>query len=287
MKTKFLLLLLLPFALLLFRSVAWATSPISYEIIVSASLGEPKLTLFGYASPQAKVQLEGNRVYEETTALSDGYFLFDRIFLPRADPDYPELCLIAQPENQNQLATFPTCLPPLPSGPFNLRIGPVLLPPALQLEKNRFLPNEQVQASGFTLPNAPVELFLANELSSSSPLANLIRPVLAYRLPVYQTKTNNQGYFEFNLPVSQPTSWRVFASAQYAGQPTPKSHTLTFQLLSWWAYLWLRIKALLGLLFAWLGPYWWLLVLFLEAVMIVYLLRRKKKSAEADSYLLR
>ncbi|MBM3205760.1 hypothetical protein FJZ41_02870, partial [Candidatus Shapirobacteria bacterium] len=135
----------------------------SYKIIVSAAIGEPKLTLWGYSSPNSLVQLQGERVAEETIAQSDGYFLFDRIFLPLPNPDYPELCLSAI-DTQSRIS-FPVCLPPLPVGLFDLSVGPVLLPPTISLEKGFFLPKEQISAEGLTIPNTQVNIFLANEIS--------------------------------------------------------------------------------------------------------------------------
>lgn len=263
--------------------------PVSYTVTVSASVGEPKLTLFGYTSPHAEVKLEGERVSEETIANEEGYFFFDRIFLPRPTPEYPELCLIAI-DNHHRLS-FPTCLPPLPVGPFDITVGPVLLPPTVSLEKGNFLPSEQVAAEGETIPNTEVTVYLANkfleEQSFISILSKLlISPIYAYSLPKYQIQADERGHFEFNLPGVRPASWRVFAAGTFLGSPTPKSNSLSFKVLSWWEWLWQMLKRLLGLILGFLRPYLWQLIILAEIVLI-YWLWRKRRLSKVDSHSLR
>ena len=244
--------------------VAAAENPQSYKITVSATIGESRLTLFGWTSPQSLVELQGQRVSESVIANDQGYFFFDRILLPRptlhlrgggAPPSagrhlggelgYPELCLTST-DTQSRIS-FPTCLPPLPLGPFEISIGPVLLPPTLSLSKGNFLPNEQVIAQGLTIPDSEVNIFLANDISKKSLISQflniLISPINAYSLPRYQIRSDETGHFEFNLPASK-AEWKIFAAATYLGSPSPKSNTLTFRILGWWEWLWGRIKEL-------------------------------------------
>jgi len=143
------------------KSIFAVENPQSYQITVSAAIGESHLTLFGYTSPNALVQLEGQRVSEQVIADQNGYFFFDRIFLPKPNPLYPELCLTSV-DTQSRIS-FPTCLPSLPTEPLNIIIGPVLLSPTLILSKGNFLPKEQIVAKGLTIPNSEVMIFLAND----------------------------------------------------------------------------------------------------------------------------
>ena len=260
--------------------VATAENPQSYQITVSATIGESRLTLFGWTSPQSLVELQGQRVSESVIANDQGYFFFDRILLPKPDPTYPELCLTSI--DSLSRASFPTCLPPLPrqlAGSFDISIGPVLLPPTLNLSKGSFLPNEQAIAQGLTIPNSEVNIFLANNLTPSLRFS-FIPSVYAYFIPRYQIKADANGHFEFNLPAGPPAggaSWRVFATATHLGLPSPKSNTLTFRILGWWEWLLAQIKLILGLIVGLAKPYWWQIIIFLE-IGILLVVKRKMQS---------
>ena len=269
--------------------VATAENPQSYQITVSATIGESRLTLFGWTSPQSLVELQGQRVSESVIANDQGYFFFDRILLPaprsprsasgvgEVEPTYPELCLTSI-DTQSR-ASFPTCLPPLPLGSFDISIGPVLLPPTLNLSKGSFLPNEQAIAQGLTIPNSEVTIFLANNLTPSLRFS-FIPSVYAYFIPRYQIKADANGHFEFNLPAGPPAggaSWRVFATATHLGLPSPKSNTLTFRILGWWEWLLAQIKLILGLIVGLAKPYWWQIIIFLE-IGILLVVKRKMQS---------
>ena len=272
--------------------VATAENPQSYQITVSATIGESRLTLFGWTSPQSLVELQGQRVSESVIANDQGYFFFDRILLPaprsprsasgvgEVEPTYPELCLTSI-DTQSR-ASFPTCLPPLPrqlAGSFDISIGPVLLPPTLNLSKGSFLPNEQAIAQGLTIPNSEVNIFLANNLTPSLRFS-FIPSVYAYFIPRYQIKADANGHFEFNLPAGPPAggaSWRVFATATHLGLPSPKSNTLTFRILGWWEWLLAQIKLILGLIVGLAKPYWWQIIIFLE-IGILLVVKRKMQS---------
>ena len=289
------LIVVFSFSFLVFRfssSAQAVTNPISYEITVSATIGESRLTLFGWTSPQSLVELQGQRVSESVIANDQGYFFFDRILLPaprsprsasgvgEVEPTYPELCLTSI-DTQSR-ASFPTCLPPLPrqlAGSFDMSIGPVLLPPTLNLSKGSFLPNEQVIAQGLTIPNSEVNIFLANNLTPSLRFS-FIPSVYAYFIPRYQIKADANGHFEFNLPSSPPTSgtsWKIFATATHLGLPSPKSNTLTFRILGWWEWLLAQIKLILGLIVGLAKPYWWQIIIFLE-IGILLVVKRKMQS---------
>ncbi len=275
--SKKVLLFSLFFLLVFFSRAASAKAdppPVSYQVTVSATIGEPILTIFGYTSPQALVKLDGFRTADHVLSDTTGYFRFEKVYLPLADPNYPELCLTSV-DTQSRLSNFPTCLPPLPGGRLDITVGPVLLPPTLSLSKGsilssskgNFLPSEQVIARGSTIPNAKVIVYLANDLGKK--LA-LIRSAEAYSLPIYETIADGRGNFEFNLPADQPSLWRLFASAEFAGSPTPKSNTLVFRILNWWGWLWELVLTLFGLL----KPFWWLLVIALQMAIIFFLLKK-------------
>ena len=251
-------------------------------ITVSATVGEPKLTLFGYSSPHAQIELQGNQVFEGTIANEEGYFFFDRAFLPWPTPNYPELCLTAI--DTQQRPSFPLCLPPLPTGPYEITVGPVLLPPTISLEKGNFLPGEQVTAQGSTIPNTEVTIFLASEArqgispgvtGTGSPgvkelASRIVKKAYAYSLPQYQIRSDENGNFEFNLPANWPTTWRIFAAAKHLDSPTPKSNSLEFNVLSWWQWLWEMFLALLALP----QRFPWSIIIIAEIGVIVILLSK-------------
>jgi len=280
-------------------TLAQSSKSVSYEVSISATIGEPKLTVFGWTSPLALVELKGQRVSELVVADQNGYFYFDRIFLPRANPNYPEICLSVV-DRQSRLSSFPTCLPPLPTGPFEIKVGPVLLPPTLSLEQGEFLPGQQVKASGATFPNSKVKIFLANETfhlrgeksrqfgGTGVPAAGggkhlggeFVKAVYAFSLPQYEIQSDEQGNFEFNLPAGRPASWKVFAAAEYQSSPSPKSNSLNFKVLGWWEWLWWQAKRGLLVILAFFKPNWWWLIIGAEIWLIAWLWKRRKASSK-------
>jgi len=274
-KIPILLAILLIFELLTFAFPLFTqaiTNPVSYEINVSASIGEGKLTLFGYTSPNALVQLDGQRVSEEVIAGQNGYFFFDRIFLPRPNPQYPELCLTSI-DTQSRLS-FPTCLPPLPTGPFDISVGPVLLSPTLSLSKGSFLPKEQIVAEGLTIPNSEVIIYLANDAAKKSFISRLVPAAFAYTLPQYKTQANQNGHFEFNLPTIKKANWKIFAGANWQNSPTPKSNTLNFKIQSWLDWFLSKIISLLRAVLGVLRPFLWLIVIMIEVLVVSLLINK-------------
>lgn len=245
-------------------TLAAVINPLSYKITVSATVGEPRLNLFGYSSPNSLVRLSGQAVLEETIAGKSGYFFFDRVFLSFTPS---ELCLISF--DSYSRASRPVCIPPLPQGPWEINVGPVILPPTISLTSNRFLPDQQVKAQGLTFPEADVTIYLANDFSSLS----LIPPVFAYNLPEYRLRSDGNGYFEFNLPANNPSSWKMFAATQYQGRPGAPSNQLAFTVLNWWQWLLAIIAFYLSLIFSYLRPHLWFIVIILEVTLLIYLLR--------------
>lgn len=244
----------------------------SYKVTVSATIGEPILTIFGYTSPSALVKLDGFRTADHVISDTSGYFRFEKVYLPLPDPNYPELCL-SSVDTQSRLANFPTCLPSLPGGRLNITVGPVLLPPTLSLSKGNFLPLEQVIAKGSTIPNTKVQIYLANDLQQK---LSLVKPAEAYSLPIYETMADGNGNFEFNLPAESPSTWRFFASAEFAGSPTPKSNTLIFKILNWWGWLWLIVTQLFVAIFKLVRPFWWLAAIAAQLTIIFFLARKNR-----------
>jgi hypothetical protein len=295
-KLKIFLIALIAVFYFLPGTIRAAENPSEVQITVWATIGEPKLTVFGWASPQALIELKGQRVSELAIADETGYFYFDRVFLPPPKPNYPEVCLSVV-DRSSRISSFPTCLPPLPPKLGEIRVGPVLLPPTLSLERGEFLPGEQVKATGATFPNSKVKIFLANENlppNDKKPLSlNPYIPkslysyipktvkVYAHFLPQYEIQSDEQGNFEFNLPASYPQNWKVYAAAEFQGSPSPKSVSLSFRVLGWWAWIWKKAKEFLLAGLALLKPHWWWLVIISEILLILILWRKKSTKPTA------
>ena len=255
--------------LLLFSKICFAAvieNPISYTIKQTATIGESKLTLYGYTGAQARVILSGTAVNDEVKADDSGYFEFQQILLPKLSQN-PELCLFSV--DANNLISFPVCIPPLPLGPFLFEVGPVLLAPTIQIDKGLSEPTEQIKAQGTTIPGAIININLANNLTTTTGF-NLIKPAFAYALPEYQATADSQGRFEFNLPVEQ-SQWQIYATAQFKGSPTPKSNSLMFQVLSPLQNYYQEAVSWLGRLLTILSPDHWLLIILLEILLILLL----------------
>lgn len=266
----------------------------SVTVTITATVGESKLTLYGYTSPWAKVLLEGIGVGRETKADETGYFLFDRVFLPdptskwisplKTDLAYPELYLISVDTQAH--ASSPVQLPQIPLGNYEIVVGPVLMSPTLVLEKGQYLPNEQIVASGQTIPKTQVSIFLANNIKEEkgwfkrveqwflkaltlNPSIYIIPPqTFAYKIPNYQVLSNEKGEFQFNLPKGTPASWHIFANTSYLESPSPKSNTLNFRVLNALEWLLGRLTGILLGLWLFLKPYWWILVISLQVILI-------------------
>lgn len=244
-------------------------NPVSYEIKVSASIGEPKLTLYGWGPVKTKIYLTGLAVAETQESDTNGFFIFTKIFLPyphlgidRKNYEYPELCLQAVDEGKR--SSQPTCIPPLPAKTYSYDIGPVLLSPIISLEKGRISEGEQASLKGKITPFTPLNVYLANQQSSQKLSFNLIKTVNAYYIPKYQTVSDKEGNFEFNLPNKSRGKWNIFVASETLGYNSPKSNSLTFSVISPFLSLLEKIIARLKLL----KPYLLYIVILFELVII-------------------
>lgn len=185
----------------------------SQSVTISAQVPGNTITLFGYTSPNSRVELNSSKTFAVTYSQDDGYFIFDHLLLPRHSQD---LCLTSQDE-ANRLNN-PVCLPEPPLTNSYTEIGPILLSPTLSLDlKNQY-------SSGQSIPDSTVQVFLYQQ---SSPLS-LVKKVEAFSLPIFETKTDSQGNYSLNLPNTVATNYRLFATTQYLDSNSPKSNTLLY-----------------------------------------------------------
>lgn len=253
---------------------------VSPSVIVSVTIGVPKMALWGYGPPGSVLELSGVGVEQTTQSNETGYYLFDLVYVPAES--FPELCVTAI--DQNQRVTPPTCIPELPIGNYFYDIGPVILPPTLSL--THFSPaGNQIAAEGQTIPNSTVEIKLGRPSEQSKVLGlGVVGKVLAYYIPSYTVISDAGGNFSFNMP-EKSTTWRVFAITDYQGvAKSPKSNTLVLEVLTTVASIWQKILAFIKALLVWPR------ILILETIIIIILIlilllviRKKKKKAKKST----
>lgn len=185
----------------------------NHLVTISAQVPGNSLTIFGYTSPDSRVELSNSKVFAVTYSQSDGYYIFDNLTLPRQSQD---LCLTSQDES-NRLNN-PVCIPEPPLTNNYTEIGPVLLSPTLSLD----LQNQY--SSGQSIPNSVIRVYLYQQ---SSPIS-VVKTVQAFSLPVLETISDSRGNYSLNLPNTTATNYRIFATTQYLDANSPKSNTLLY-----------------------------------------------------------
>lgn len=233
---------------------------------ITARVGEYQIgKLTGWTSPFSEVQLTGQALARKTVANVIGFFSFEQVPIRK---DFGELCLTSQ--DVNQLPGSPVCLSP-PPGSDNIEIRDVLLSPTISIQGENINYGETAKASGMTYPNSDVQVYIFSDSSLSvtnllSLVALKLSPsgVYATGFPVYKIKSNQNGYFEFNLPATNLSLNRIFVSSLfnndfYDNATSPKSFTLIYKIFR-------NINLLI------------LLLVFLLATIIFLLLNNRKKS---------
>jgi hypothetical protein len=264
------------------------SSPIASPVSIPTPTPAGAFKIYGYAPSNSEVFLSGIAVSEKTISDSQGYFEFTRLFFPTflsylSGFRYPELCLFSLDESRR--LTSPVCIPPLPLGAETNEVGPILLSPTLNIEKGTLLKSEQAIASGKTVPNSEIEIYLARE-KTSIPFFDFIKEVSAYTIPLYQISSDDNGDFEFNLP-NDPDTWRLFAGVKVLGSSSAKSNTLMFNVYPPFYRLIVSIINFFKKLFLLFRPDWIYLIILLQIVIIILLIkhlrRRKVKRAKKPS----
>lgn len=245
------------------------------SVIVSATIGIPKMSLWGYGPPFSVVELSGIGVEQNTTAGSDGYYSFDLIFLPNS-PSFPELCITAI--DQENRVTPPTCIPEISAGNYFYRVGPVILPPTISLDTAQASPEEQASTWGQTIPNSNVQVVLSRPEFEQGILGfSIVRRALAYYLPSYNVISDAEGNFSFNMPANDGATWRVFTIAEFPdGGKSPKSNTLKLTNLTSSAYFLQKSVEFIKSLFTWPRILILEILLIIILVLVVFAIIRKK-----------
>lgn len=222
-------------------SYAFKLSAPATSITVNASIPEFDATIFGFTSANSKVEISNSLVYAQTFSQSDGYFEFPRLILPRSTPDY---CLSSI--DAFGLRTQPVCLPPPSIFLDHNRIGPILLPPTINLSHSSVQPNSTAAVSGQTYPNATVtiHLYQANQKSLAFP-----KMAYAFSLPYLQITADSQGFYSTSLPTAYSSNYNLFSSALLLDNRSPNSNILHYTLPSLFYLFWLNNRFLIIAIF--------------------------------------
>lgn len=209
------------------------------DIAVTATIGKSYLSIYGYGPIHSEVTLKGQGVSEKTISDETGLFRFGSVY--NFTYSYPELCI--QSSDAENRVTQPTCIPPLPNDnliPFE--VGPILLSPTLSLSNNKVATDSESYLSGKTTPNTEVNIFLAKNKQSlllrsrKKRILSLVGAANAYNLPILSTISNEKGEFDINMPTSDIAEYKVFTSTKFNDNPSAKSNTLEFAVISFLKY---------------------------------------------------
>jgi hypothetical protein len=207
------------------------------SVTVSGFIGQYQITIYGFTTPKSRVELNSPRVFDVTYSNETGFFEFDKSILPSNPSD---LCL-SSIDNHSRRSS-PICIPPPPGNNFHTKIGPILLPPTITIDADSIKPHSTSIASGQSIPDSQINIYLYQE-NSKAPI--FPKQAMAYSLPQLTVKSDSLGNYSFSLPTAHSNNYRLFATALYDDNNTPKSNTLTYQLPSLLFLFWLQYKFLI------------------------------------------
>jgi len=263
------------FFVILFAFAAWCfhlstqafaiTNPLTKPVSVTATVPSYfLLQLTGWTSPYAQVELNMSQaLFRVTRANEEGEFTFNLSLPLEVSP----FCLIAT--DVSDISSHPLCIPP-PPPEITTIVKEVVMPPTLRIDKGKVARGETIPASGYTTPDSPVIPFLFEEKSRFQFLWKIfshfpIASVYASEVPKPYVKSNQSGFYQFNLPTTNLGKNRIFIGSLFREQPSPKSTTLTFDILSWWRMILFKIWLFLTNLFLLL----WAFVTNLKGVLLI------------------
>jgi len=232
------------------------------DVNVSANIGEGILEVFGYTSPKALVILEGRGIYEETTSDINGYFVFrNRRIRIRSQ----EICIRAF--INGAASSQPTCFP-IPAQKY-IRIGPIILPPIITMNKLRFAVSDFAVIQGSAVPNTAIKVKLF-----STDIEDIGTSGIS--LPELSTQSLSDGTFSINIPSNIDQRLRFYAQTTYDEIDSGKSTTLTVDIFPFW----LRLLHTIGQSVGKMKELLPLLAIILELAFLIWFLfvRSKRKS---------
>ncbi|MFA5770080.1 MAG: hypothetical protein WC894_01130 [Patescibacteria group bacterium] len=223
---KLAIILIIPFqlAVLYGRDIANHKGEVA-GIQVAATIGDRRVDLYGYTSPQALITLEGIGIYNNTYADNNGYFILSALYSSLSPR---EACL----SSKDQLGRLspPVCLPSFPVDK-DIRIGPVIMPPTVSLDKKDYYVDDKVILSGQTIPNTEIDLSVFGDSDNT---LSLIRTVEAFTFPKLKVNSDDKGNFSVDLPSSAPEKFRLFAQTYFNKLSSSTSNKLSLEIMPIW-----------------------------------------------------
>ena len=296
MKQHYFFLAFLIFLSLLSPSPALASTPVlwqkiseegpketieslSQEVALSATVGQGIFTIEGYSSPEATIFLtssQGNLSQQTVKADKNGYFIFKNVLLP-VNPG--ELWFQARDQKGNFTIPLAIAQPPREVE----KIKDVFLPPTFSQTKGQIITGENAFLWGYSLPDATTEIYLFKTPTKKWWQAFIGRPALAFEPLKIEIKTDQNGYFEVNLPNTARGRYQIFASSQKEENPSPKSNTLSFQILGKCETFWFFLKALFARLAFFLKKIiadllFWITIELIILIYLIWKIRQKNES---------
>jgi hypothetical protein len=229
---KLVIILIIPFQLVYLygKDTNDRAGVVAGIVSVMATVGDRNLNIYGYASPQALITLEGMGILDHTYADNKGYFTLLSRFSSLSSR---EACLSSK--DQLGRISSPVCLPPFPADSDAI-VGPVIMPPTISLNEKDFFLEDQVVLSGQTIPNSEINLAIFNENGNNiqSPNFSFIKPVEAFTFPKIESISDDKGNFSISIPSSRPEKYRLFAQVNHEKSISPNSVKLNLEILPIW-----------------------------------------------------
>lgn len=254
-------------------------APVGQKVALSATVGQGIFTIEGYSSPHALIFLtssQGNLSPQTVKADKNGYFIFKNVLLP-VNPG--ELWFQARDQKGN--FTTPLAIAQPPRGVE--KIKDVFLPPTFSQTKGQIITGENAFLWGYSLPNATAEIYFFKTPKKKWWQVFTGRPALAFEPLKIEIKTNENGYFEINLPSAAKGRYQIFASSKKEEAPSPKSNALSFRTLGKCEAFWLFLKALFTRLALFLKKIaadllFWITIELIILIYLIWKIRQKNES---------
>ncbi len=258
------------------------------ETKISAVVGYGVITIEGFTSPEANVQLtssQANLGRHQVKANKEGFFQFVNIVLPKQPGE-----LWLRTVDSRGLSSPPVSIPEPPLG--LEKIENVILPPTLAQSRGIFIEDSRSLAFGQAIPNSRIEVYFFESQNVSWFEKLLLGSPLAPKNAIAQKntpssfeenklvlETDKKGFFSFDLPNQESQSFRYYVGNVFQNNFSPKSNILSFRVLSFTEALYQQIVVLASKLLALiLIPIRDIVFLiFLEIIILVILIKKYQK----------